>query len=196
MITPRQAVLAEAATYAPGATPTWSGYGGAVSVFLTESGDELVVSIEGTHTDFGLALDFDAWPSEVKETVPHPSLPSMHRGFYDATFSVLDPVRAAVKGRKWTAVGHSLGGAVAQAIAAWLADEGNPPQAVYLFAPARVFTDAPDVLAGVPIFGWRCGGDLVPAVPPLFWRPLLTHFAGPSDPLACHHIGNFTDFIR
>ena len=63
--------------------------------------------------------------------------------------------------------------------AAMLADEGNPPQAVYLFAPARVFLDAPDVLAGVPIFGSRRGGNRAGCRQAV--AAFLTHFAGPAD---------------
>lgn len=197
MISNRDAVLAAAATYG-GGKPDFSGCRGAVNVFLSEIGDTLTVSIEGTHSGFGWLLDFDAWPSEAKERInstAHPDLPPVHRGFEIATLSIIDGVRAAVKGRKWIVPGHSLGGSVALRLAAGLAAEGNPPEAVFLFAPARVFLDAPDVLAGVPIFGWRCGGDLVPMVPSWDWRPILTHFPGPAGE-AAHGIQNFLDFIK
>ncbi len=194
MITPRQAVLAAAATY-DGGRPNWQSPGGALSVFMTEVGGEIVISNEGTHNDFGWAIDFDAWPVAAKDPVTHGSLPAMHAGFYDVILPVLPGIRDAVKGRKYSIGGHSLGGAAALGEAAMLADEGNPPQAVYLFAPARVFLDAPDVLAGVPIFGWRCGGDIVPMMPPWCWRPILTHFAGPADETS-HAIGNFVGFIK
>jgi hypothetical protein len=194
MITSRQAVEAAAATYDGGA-PTFRQFGDAVSVFVTTIDGVKAVAIEGTHDSFGWALDFDAWPTAAKETVAHPTLPPMHRGFRDAAVSVLPAVRAAIKGKPWCAIGHSLGGAVALTLGAWLADEGTPPQSVYLFAPARVFVDAPDVLADVPIEGWRCGGDIVPMVPPWCWRPILTHFAGPMDESA-HGIANFLGFIK
>jgi Lipase (class 3) len=194
MITDHEAVLAAAATYLAG-PPTWQGYGGAVNVFRSEIRDEIVIAIEGTHNTFGWELDFDAWPVEARETVSHPTLPFQHRGFRDAILSVLSPIAAAIKGRKWNAVGHSLGGSVALGLGAWLADMGEPPQGIFLFAPARVFTEAPDVLAGVPIHGWRCGGDKVPDMPPLFWRPLLTRLSGPADESA-HGIANFTGFIQ
>jgi hypothetical protein len=193
MITPRQAVLAAAATY--GGAPTFRQFGGAVSMFVTTIDGATAIAIEGTHDSFGWALDFDAWPAAANETVAHPTLPPMHRGFRDATLSVLPAVRLAIAGKPWAAIGHSLGGAVALTLAAWLADEGTPPVGAFLFAPARVFLDAPDVLAGVPIFGWRCGGDIVPMAPPWCWRPLLTHFDGPADE-ASHAIGNFLGFIR
>lgn len=190
MLTAREAVALAAATYDGGRRPDLTGYGGAVSVFFSELGDTLAVAIEGTHDSFGWALDFAAWPIEARETVPHPTLPDMHRGFRDALLSVLPGIRDKVRGGKWTAIGHSLGGAVALALGAWLADEGTPPEAIYLFAPARVFADAPDVLAGIPVNGWRVGGDIVPMVPPWCWRPILTHLPGPADESA-HAISNF-----
>ena len=139
-----------------------------------------------------------AWPAGANEPVDHvthPTLPPMHRGFRDIVIDVLPDLRKAVTGRRWHVVGHSLGGACALAMAGYMADEGEPPASVFLFAPARVFLDAPDVLAGIPIKGWRCGGDIVPNVPPIYWRPLLTHFAGPADE-SSHHISNFLGFIQ
>ena len=194
MISNRDAVLAAAATYG-GGKPDFSGYGGAVNVFLSQIGDTLAVSTEGTHSEFGWVLDFDGWPAAAKEQVAHPTLPPVHRGFRDATLSVIDGVRQAVKGKKWCAIGHSLGGSIALDMSGLLADEGNPPEAIFLFAPARVFLDAPDALAGVPIVGWRCGGDIVPMVPSWDWRPILMHFPGPNSETA-HGIQNFLDFIK
>lgn len=198
VITPRQAVLAVAATYAAGAKPNFVSRGDALSVFLSEIDGELGVDCEGTHNSFGWGVDFFALPSPANEPVghtEHPTLPAMHRGFRDVVQDVLPGIRAAVTGRKYNVKGHSLGGGCALAIAGYLADEGNPPASIFLFAPARVFLKPPDVLAPVPIRGWRCGGDIVPELPPVYWRPLLTHFDGPPDESA-HHIGNFVDFIK
>lgn len=197
MISDRDAVLAQAATY-EGKPPAFSSRGEALCVYLSEIAGELVVACEGTHNTFGWAVDFNAWPAGANEPVAHashPTLPAMHRGFRDVALDVLAPLRAAVKGRKWHVPGHSLGGACALALAGYLADEGEPPASIFLFAPARVFLDAPDVLANVPIRGWRCGGDVVPSAPPVYWRPLLTHFPGPADE-SSHHIENFLAFIR
>jgi len=198
MITDRQAVEAQAATYAAGARPAFASRGNALSVFLTEIAGELVVANEGTHNTFGWVIDFTAWPAGANDPIvhaTHTSLPAMHRGFRDVVRDVLPQLREAVKGRRWHVVGHSLGGGCALGMAGYMADEGSPPASIFLFAPARVFAGAPDVLAGIPIKGWRCGGDVVPDQPPLYWRPILTHFSGPADE-SSHHIQNFLGFIR
>jgi hypothetical protein len=197
VISDRDAVLAEAATYA-GKPPAFASRGNALAVYLSEIAGELVVACQGTHNTFGWAVDFTAWPVGASEPVghqSHPSLPKMHAGFRDVVLDVLPAVRKAVKGRIYHLPGHSLGGACALALAGYLADEGEPPASLFLFAPARVFLDPPDVLAPVPLKGWRCGGDIVPEVPPLYWRPLLTHFDGPADE-SSHGIDNFVGFIR
>lgn len=197
MITDRDAVLAEAATY-EGRQPNFSSRGGALAVYLSEVGGELVVACEGTHNTFGWAVDFTAWPAGANDPIVHAThtgLPPMHRGFRDITLDVLADVRKAVAGRVYHIVGHSLGGGCGLGLAGYLADEGDPPASIFLFAPARVFAAPPDVLAAVPIKGWRCGGDIVPDVPPLYWRPLLNHFSGPADE-SSHHMANFVAFIQ
>jgi hypothetical protein len=195
MITARDAVLAAAATYDGGA-PTFTGLptgrGDEVErVFLSEVNGELLVAWEGTHDPLGWALDFIAIPAAAHEQVAHPTLPAMPLGFRTGLLSTIAPIADAVKGRTWHAIGHSRGGAIALEAAGWLADLREPPAAVWLFAPACGFTDAPDVLADVPIAGWWCGNDLVPRAPPI-WRPTLHRFGKPTpNPIDCHHIGNF-----
>lgn len=195
MITARQAVLAEAATYDDSTKPTVSALNGSIAVFITEIAGDVLVAVEGTHDAIGWGVDFNAWLTFLKPIDGHPALPPAHKGFTDAVDAIIDDVRKAVTGKPWHAIGHSLGGGVVLELAARLTDEGNPPAAVWLFAPARVFLDAPDVLADVPIHAWRCGGDLVPMVPPWCWRPIMTHLPGPADE-SSHHITNFTDQIK
>jgi hypothetical protein len=195
MITARDAVLAAAATYGSDA-PTFAGLGDVERVFVTEVDRELLVTWEGTHDPPGWALNFIAIPVGAHQMVSHASLPDMPLGFRTGLMSTIGRVAAAIAGRTWHAIGHSRGGAIALEAAGWMADLGQKPEAVWLFAPACGFTDAPDVLADVPINGWWCGNDLVPRAPPI-WRPMLHRFGAPKpNPIDCHHIGNFVDFIK
>jgi hypothetical protein len=195
MISDRAAVLAAAATYGSG-SPTFVGLDGTERVFLSEVAGELLVTWEGTHDPQGWALNFIALPVGAHETVPHPTLPAMPLGFRTGMLSTIGPIAAAARGRRWYAIGHSRGGAEALEAAGWLADVGNPPEGIFLFAPACAFVDAPDALAGVPIRGWWKGNDLVPHAPPI-WRPPLFRFGAPTpNPEDNHHIGNFVEFIK
>lgn len=185
--------MAQAASYKKGRTPTIAAFKGAIAVFVTELRDETLVTIEGTHDALGWGIDFWAVLTRVKVARPingHLSLPAAHKGFTEATDEIIDSVRLRIEGRKWHAIGHSQGGGVVLELAARLADEGHSPEAIWLFAPARVFLDAPDVLSDVPIHAWRCGGDIVPMVPPWCWRPIMKHLPGPSDETS-HGIENF-----
>lgn len=199
MITARQAVLAQKASYA-GGKPTFTTFDGAVAGFVTAINDELLVTLEGTHGDGlvgALSWGIDFW-ARLTATAPipgHPRLPASHKGFTAAVDDIIGEVRTVVLGRKYHVIGHSQGGGVGLNLAARLADSGQVPEAIWLFAPARVFVDAPDVLANVPINAWRCGGDIVPMVPPWCWRPIMTHLPGPNNETA-HGIQNFLDQIR
>lgn len=195
MITARDAVLAEAATYIVGAKPTFVAFKGAVKGFITEIADELLVAIQGTTTELAWGIDFWARLTMTKPIPGHPRLPPSHKGFTAVVDDCFDYVKSRVTKRKFHVIGHSLGGGVGQNLAARLADSGEIPQAVWLFASARCFVDAPDVLTGVPINAWRCGGDIVPMVPPWCWRPIMTHLPGPNDE-SSHAITNFTDQIK
>ena len=52
-------------------------------------------------------------------------------------YAKLDSIRGGYKGQKWFVCGHSLGGALAVMVAAYLRCEGLPVQAVYTFGSPR-----------------------------------------------------------
>jgi Lipase (class 3) len=195
VITARQAVLAQKASYVRD-KPLFSAFDGAVSGFLTTTvDDELLITFEGTHNRLGWGLDFWARLTRTAPVAGHPRLPASHKGFTAAVDELIPHVRETVTGKKFHIIGHSLGGGVGLNLAARLADSGQVPEAIWLFAPARVFVDAPDVLVNVPLNAWRCGGDIVPMVPPWCWRPIMTHLPGPDNESA-HGIDNFVQQIN
>lgn len=189
MITARDAVLAEAATYA-GGKATWTAFGGSVAVFASEVGDDLLLSAQGTHDELGWGIDIAAWMVKVDVIQGHPNLPPCHAGVTKAVDEMVDDIAKLIGDRKPHLIGHSQGGGVMQNLGARLADRGVALAALWLFASMRVFLDAPDILYGTPIYAWRCGGDRVPDLPPLAWRPLMIHLPGPADE-SSHHIPNF-----
>jgi predicted lipase len=122
----------------------------------------LVVAFPGTDNLASFAADFDIEPFEVA------GIGRVYRGFWDAWDAISLPVLAAAAGQKVTLVGHSLGAAIALMCAAYMTVGGNAPAAVYGFEPPRVGIDTGvcTALAGVPVFLFKNGNDVVPDVPP------------------------------
>jgi predicted lipase len=122
----------------------------------------LVVAFRGTDDLASFAADFDIEPYDVA------GVGKVYRGFWKAWEVISLPVLAAVAGRPVTLVGHSLGAALALVAAAYMTVGGNPPAAIYGFEPPRVGVNAgiENVLAGVPMFLFKNGNDLVPELPP------------------------------
>jgi triacylglycerol lipase len=99
----------------------------------------------------------------------------VHKGFWQAWQTIAGGVKAACAASQSpiTLCGHSLGAALALIGAADFICSGIPLKAIYAFEPPRV-SPSPNVcaiLAKVPVFAYRNGGDPVPDVPP-FWRQL------------------------
>lgn len=129
---------------------------------LRHTDDGLVIAFPGTDNLASFAADFDIAPFDVA------GIGKIYKGFFDAFEAISLPVLAAAAGQKVTLVGHSLGAAMALMCAAYMTAGGNPPVHVYGFEPPRVGIDTgiQAVLAGVPMFLFWNGNDVVPDLPP------------------------------
>ncbi len=206
MITDREAVLAAAATYGAGA-PAFVSLDNAVRVFVSDAADGSTnIAIEGTHDPLGWAIDFLAIGVKDRAVAPHPSAGVVEAGFLLAAQSVLGRVARAAAGKRCTMIGHSLGAALALLLGVLLKDDGNPPQAIFAFAPPRVGYDAfIAALAGMRVRAFRFHNDPVPLAPltlPPLWPyrqvPLIGLGPAPTHALdaADHHIGNYVNAIQ
>lgn len=151
------------------ATPDIGEADSASRAIVRQTVDGLVVAFPGTDNLACFAADFDIEPFDVA------GVGKVYRGFWDAWTAIALPVLAQVAGQPVTLVGHSLGAAIALMCAAYMTVGGNPPVAVYGFEPPRVGVDTgiQTALAGVPMFLFKNGNDMVPDVPP------GGHHAGP-----------------
>ncbi len=105
----------------------------------------------------------------------------VHRGFWGAFESTLEPMKKAVaqvpSNLGLYIAGHSLGGALAQIAAASLSEMDNLA-ACYTFGSPRVATLGFDTLVKCPHYRIVDNWDLVPGVPP----PLVTGYRHSGDP--------------
>ncbi len=136
--------------------------------FLPRAG-ELVVAVPGTDPQNAqdLLRDASAWPTHI------PGLGMVHAGFGNGAAALRAKINPLI-GRQWplvTYVGHSLGGAVAENLAAWhaISREGQPFRVVVFGCPrvAWVNLGFPWLLRrGIEAVEYRNAGDPIVSVPP------------------------------
>ena len=202
--TDAELVDAAAATYTR-TDPLAQDVGGAIRAFLTLRDDGTkVIAIEGTHDTLGWLIDFLAIPVEQHATAQHPTLGTLHAGFYSAAQVILPKIELAIKGTPWAITGHSLGAALALLIGALAAEDDNPPVKIAAFAPPRV--GGPDFTAAISAIStsaYRFGDDPVTEVPFTFppdfdYRQVpLIMIGAPIEPATrCHAIENYLSGVH
>lgn len=173
-----------------------------VKIDFLPRGDELVVAIPGTNPESVLdwirdARTFPAWIA---------GLGLVHAGFGGgaaALWPIVD-TRARRTGRL-VYVGHSLGGAVAQALAALHARaRPNQPFRVVTFGAPRIafLNPRPGMLVrgGLEAVAYARNGDIVPDVPmrPLYWHPTRLKRIGVSTGnfIADHSVARYAADLK
>ena len=136
--------------------------------------------------------DIDAVPTPVRD---HPRLGLCHRGFADGAEAILPLLLPLISGPV-ALTGHSLGGALAIAAAALLADLGRPPSVLTTFGAPRVGIGGrlAELLAAVSGRLYRNGDDPVPEIPiwPFRHHRALTGLGLPAlDAIGCHFIAAY-----
>ena len=147
-------------------TPATFLAGGDVHAIVTDHDGLTVVSFRGTvpsswHDWF---RDFAAWPHT---DVTHPQLGRCHEGFLSGALAMLPLLQPVLPvAMPYALTGHSLGGALAIAMAGLMQSLGNPPLRLTTFGAPRVGGAKLSNLLG-PIRGlrFRHGDDPVPEVP-------------------------------
>lgn len=162
----------------------------------------IAVAFRGSITAEDWLRDFIAAPIKSRD---HPQLGRCHAGFLDAAESMIDPVLKAVGDQPLYLIGHSLGGAVAQGVAALCLLAGKKPEAVVTFGSPRFGgSDFVNLLLPIPIRLWHrgnCPVVILPFdVPPLmqFYDarvPLLKCGVAQSDIFLCHNISGYVQDI-
>ena len=168
---------------------------------LIPRGDEIAVVIPGTHPDELLdwLRDLDAWPDWFAGIGP------CHSGFASGGLALWARLKAKgdlPAGKRIVYTGHSLGGALAQVLAACHAAEGRSPCRLVTFGAPRVafglnFRFGRLVRSALEAVEYRRAGDPVPDVPsrPLFKHPTRGVEIGEAraDPIENHSIGLYAD---
>ncbi len=136
----------------------------AVNYFVANSGNRYVISIRGTATISDAITDLKF------KLVQNPQLGIyLHEGFAAAAKTIVDELRDKLpKNADIEITGHSLGGAVAVAMAIQLRHEGYRITRVATFGQPRVtdFNGA-QKYASVKITRYVAEKDIVPLVPPI-----------------------------
>jgi len=162
---------------------------------LVPRGPELIVVMPGTHPSDPLdwLRDLSAWPRWFARIGP------CHAGFGSGGAALWAALRAelARERRRIVYTGHSLGGALAQVLAAHHAADRLPPCRVVTFGAPRAplglnFHFGRLVRSALDAVEYRRAGDPVPGVPtwPLFAHPTRGIEIGKAlpDPIANHSI--------
>ncbi|HYA07756.1 MAG TPA: hypothetical protein VEF90_17855 [Xanthobacteraceae bacterium] len=161
---------------------------------LVPRGPELIVVVPGTHPSDPLdwLRDLSAWPYWF------PGIGPCHDGFGSGGAALWARLSTELpRGKRIVYTGHSLGGALAQVLAAYHAAEGLPPCRVVTFGAPRVplglnFYFGRLVRSALEAVEYRRAGDPVPSVPtwPLFAHPTRGVVIGKAlpDPIANHSI--------
>ncbi|MEK6420041.1 MAG: lipase [Burkholderia gladioli] len=161
------------------AAPDIGAVDSASRAILRHTAGGLVVAFPGTDNVSGWLADLDAL------AINAPGVGIVHRGFWRAWIAIAPTVVAAIGSQPVTLVGHSLGAAIAICAGAALATAGRGPAAVYGFEPPRVAPGdaAARALAGIQVYLYKNGLDLVPDVP-LGWRHAapIAHVGAPALP--------------
>lgn len=162
-MTPRDFALLAQEAYT--AAPDIGKADSASRAIVRQTAAGLVVAFRGSDDEESWLTDFDI------ELVEVPGAGRLHRGFWQAWKVIAVDVLAAINGRPVTLVGHSLGAAMAIMAAIEMTISGNRPAALYGFEPPRVSPGCSvrALLAPVPMWLYRNGGDLVPNLP-LGWK--------------------------
>ena len=168
-----------------------------VMAVVSDVGSETVVAIPGTRDIPGWLLDLSAWPRWFRTIGPcHAGFGAAGQELWDKVGPVLSP------GRRVVYAAHSLGGALAQVLAAMHAAERRPPCRCVTFGSPRVGTCfSPDfrslVRSACDLALYRRVGDPVYKVP---FRPLYLHvktnvilgaLVAPVDNMKNHSIAQY-----
>ncbi|MGD0564524.1 MAG: hypothetical protein ABSA66_15715 [Roseiarcus sp.] len=168
---------------------------------LLPRADELVVVMPGTHPDDPLdwLRDLSAAPRWVKGVGP------LHAGFGEGGEALFQRVSeaTAAETRPLTFAGHSLGGALAQALAAVFAARapGRKFRVVTFGAPRVGFLNpwfSHLVRRGLGSIEYARGGDIVPDVPsrPPFNHPTWRRAIGAAVPGTPEALSAFIDIAK
>lgn len=180
----------ELAAAAYTATPTFQ-YGD-VHVVLTEESNFTVVAFRGTVPDnmSDWLRDFEAWP------IWRPRLGFCHAGFLEGAEAIWPQLSPALEGKRVVLTGHSLGGALAIALAGLMVRGGHLPIVLRTYGAPRVgFVQLTDLLSPIRnIRQYRNGNDPVPEAPPLFdniQNPLFAIGQPTFNPIDSHEISAY-----
>lgn len=189
------------------ASPDITGYGPfrGTNAIVRPFSDATVIGFRGTDDPGDWLMDMMAAPALAYAKTGLTGLCIIHRGFLVAALSVYSRVKASIAGRDCVLTGHSLGGAVALVVGAFLRADGTPPKEIVTFGAPRVgFAAFAEALADIPVRQYRRGNDPVTTLPvalSLFpyrhVRLPLLEVGKPDDlsPFASHHMAGYFDDV-
>lgn len=157
---------------------------------ITDVGDVRVIAPRGSKVARDWLIDLLAVPVLGHPVMQTAAMGYLHAGVNHAELAIDAAVWAAVEGRQWMAVGHSLGGGIALDLAVSFKLRGRPPVRVRTFGALRIgLKDYIAASQGLDIREYKNGNDPVPQLPTflLHARPPVdvgeTHI---FDPAGCH----------
>lgn len=162
-------------------------------VYLLTSDSYCVVAVQGTRQSYV------QWAAHVLGSAQSGDFPvdgAINLDFGSAALLVYNRIRAAVlnsaEGRRVVYVGHSLGGAVAQILAAMFVLDGLTQRRVFTFGAPRVGnTNFAASFSDVEVIRCEDSGDPIPSLPPVLWggREKPIPYPGPPDVVVYRHAG-------